>query len=86
MIVTSASDDQRLNPIPLARAGVAVPVSRHELGSMVGPIVESLLADADRRTAMSLAGRALVDGRGSARAANSLLSLVQRSEVVRARG
>ncbi len=75
MLVTGLSSDQHVNQAPLSAAGVAVHVPSAEL-DRVGPLVEALLADADRRREMSARASELVDGRGAERAAASLAELV----------
>lgn len=77
MVVTGLSDDQRLNPEPLAQAGVAVAIDRTELAG-VGRIIAGLLDDPARRKRMSERATTLVDGEGAARAAVSLAALLER--------
>jgi UDP-2,4-diacetamido-2,4,6-trideoxy-beta-L-altropyranose hydrolase len=79
MIVTGLSDDQRLNQRPLADAGVAVAAPRRKLDG-VGALVASLLDDPGRRARMSARAAALVDGKGAARAAASLVAALEREQ------
>jgi spore coat polysaccharide biosynthesis predicted glycosyltransferase SpsG len=71
MVATSLSRDQKRNARALAAAGVAALQTREAL-AYAGTRVESLLADPDRRGAMSRRAAELVDGLGAERAADSL--------------
>lgn len=76
MVVAELSDDQRLNVVAAAEAGVGIEIPADRLG-FVDPEVTALLDDPDRRAAMSRRGMSLVDGHGASRAADSLAALLE---------
>ena len=81
MVILTLALDQALNASALARQGCALNLGewRADTGARrLAGCVEELLADPERRAAMSRASQALVDGAGAARAADSLLALVIR--------
>jgi UDP-2,4-diacetamido-2,4,6-trideoxy-beta-L-altropyranose hydrolase len=73
-VALSLAENQRSLAAALARAGAGVDLGPAELltPELVAPIVDVLAEDADRRRAMSEAGRRLVDGRGAARVVDVL--------------
>ena len=78
MLVLVLAPNQERNAAELEQRGCALSLGawRPESGARLAGAVENLLADAGRRAAMSRVGRALVDGAGPARAADSLIALV----------
>jgi UDP-2,4-diacetamido-2,4,6-trideoxy-beta-L-altropyranose hydrolase len=80
MVATALSPDQEPNVRALVSAGAAVAVGAAELENAPA-VAGALLADPVRRAAMSRVASSLVDGRGAARAAASLLTtLAEKAE------
>jgi spore coat polysaccharide biosynthesis protein SpsF len=81
MVILTLTPDQVPNAAALGRHGCGVSLGawHAETGAQrLARCVEDLLADPERRASMSRAAQALVDGGGTARAADSLLALVAR--------
>lgn len=81
MVILTLAPDQELNASALERAGCAASLGEWRVDTSARRLagcVEELLADPERRETMSRASRALVDGAGAGRAADSLLALVCR--------
>jgi UDP-2,4-diacetamido-2,4,6-trideoxy-beta-L-altropyranose hydrolase len=67
MIVLIVADNQRAGALALAAAGAAEVAQEHDPVGSAAALAARLLAEPERRRAMSLSGRALVDGQGAAR-------------------
>lgn len=80
MVILTLAPDQAPNASALERQGCALSLGewRPESGARLAVLVEHLLADPERRAAMSRTSRALVDGSGAERAADSLMALAGR--------
>jgi spore coat polysaccharide biosynthesis predicted glycosyltransferase SpsG len=79
MVVVPTVENQRSQARALADASCAVMVTD---GDEAARVALTLLADTPRRHAMSQAGRALVDGRGSDRVAGAILALAAAQSAV----
>lgn len=79
MLVLATSPDQVLTASALERQGYASSLGEWEVNAPdLASLVEELLGDPQRRAAMSSKAQRLVDGCGTARAAESLTRLVDR--------
>jgi spore coat polysaccharide biosynthesis predicted glycosyltransferase SpsG len=79
MVILTQASNQAPNVSALERQGCAVSLGEWRAATSARRLagcVEELLADPERRAAMSRASQALVDGAGSARAAESLAALI----------
>jgi UDP-2,4-diacetamido-2,4,6-trideoxy-beta-L-altropyranose hydrolase len=76
-VAIQLADNQALNLAGLNRAGTLFLAGRsadHDFAHRVTRGLAALIADPSRRTAMSMQGRALIDGRGAARVAQAVLA------------
>ena len=80
-VIVAVSDDQPAVAPRFAETGAAryAGDGRTIAPSDVAATVRDLLADPERRAAMSRAGRAAVDGRGAERVADAVLDVVRRT-------
>ena len=80
MVVLVLAPDQALNASALDRQGCAFSLGewRADTRARLARLVDDLLAEPGKREAMSRASRALVDGAGPERAADSLMALAGR--------
>ena len=79
MIVCGLSDDQSANVVALeqARVGLSVGSWSEHAPHAIADRLATLIIDPKRRATMSTTGMNLVDGRGAARAAKSLLLCIR---------
>jgi UDP-2,4-diacetamido-2,4,6-trideoxy-beta-L-altropyranose hydrolase len=79
-IAVQIAENQKHNLEGFVGAGtlaVAGSIDDHDMEHRVKSELESLASDSARRAAMSQRGRALVDGRGAARAADAIMELAR---------
>ena len=75
MIAIPLAANQLPIAFALAERGAAVHIDPHRVRTELGPAVTALLADYDRRRAMSRIARQCVDGKGAARVVDTMLGM-----------